>query len=132
MNRSRGRETGSALAMVLILAATILLTVVTIAALLDVLFQRAARRGGESQALALAEAGAEKAMAELKRSPSYHGETLRLSTGTATVEVKHETAGRVRILSRGECKAYHRVVRIEGWRDPHEERFLLLEWNEGR
>src|SRR5258708_28497882 len=103
-------QSGQALLMLLIFVSMV--TIVTIVATsLIVISSRAASSYEQSNmAFDLAEAGAENATLRLLRTPSYTGETLSLSGGTATITVSG--SGPLTILSQGKYNSYIRQIQV--------------------
>lgn len=79
-----------------------------------------------TNALDIAESGAETAMIKLLRNPSYTGETLTVGDGQAVISVTGTTIKTV--LSKGTLNNFTRTVQLTV--DTSNDRLTVTSWNE--
>lgn len=105
--RNQSGQTIIALLMFMLMAITITMAgaAITISNL-----QTGSAFGQGEQALANATTGAENALQQLERDPSYSGETMTLPTGAATITVSG--TGTITIVSVGTVSSYHRTITV--------------------
>jgi len=87
--------------------------------------RQAARQYREVQCLWIAEAGLERALAQLQNDPAYEGETWQPVVAESATEGSPERAGRVSIVV--ETKVGQRQIRVEAVYPDHPTERALVE-----
>lgn len=105
-------KTGKGQAMVMLVLLTVILASIatSVVAIVTTNALNTMREERGNQALSIAESGAEEALLQLLRDPSYSGGSLTTSEGSATVVVVGD--GTKTITSQGEVVGYVKVVEV--------------------
>lgn len=110
MRQHKASESGQALVMLLAFMA-VAITLTTAATVISIANSQSTSKYTLGQeALRYAEAGADNALLRLIRNPSYVGETLPVSTGTATITVSGSNPKT--IISEGVSAGFRRKVQV--------------------
>jgi hypothetical protein len=110
MMKLRRNQSGQVLVMLLAFMATAIILTVSAVSVVIASMQAGTRQAKGEKALQVAESGIDNALMRLVRDPTYSGESLTISGGTATITVSGSP--NITITSIGQVDDFRRTIQV--------------------